>query len=149
MVKFKIEGMKELEKSLKELGKVPQKCVTPAARKGMKISLKSARANAPIEDGHLKKGMKLVGEKSKIKGKKVYRVVFDRAKNDIFQKKNSKGEITGYYPISQEYGFFTRNGRYIPGFHFVEKSLTENAGSIEKKIVDEMGKNIDKALGGK
>lgn len=149
MAKFKIEGMKELEKSMKKLGEVPQKCVTPAARKGMNISLKSAKAKAPIEDGYLKNGMKLIGEKSKFKGKKVYRVVFDRDKNDIFQKKNSKGEITGYYPISQEYGFFARNGRYIPGFHFIEKSLTENAGSIEKKIVAEMAKNIDKVLGGK
>lgn len=149
MAKFKIEGMKELEKSMKKLGEVPQKYVTAAARKGMNISLKSAKAKAPIEDGYLKNGMKLIGEKSKTKGKKVYRVVFDRDKNDIFQKKNSKGEITGYYPISQEYGFFARNGRYIPGFHFIEKSLTENAGSIEKKIVDEMGKNIEKALGGK
>jgi hypothetical protein len=148
VAKFKIEGMKELEKAIKRLGQVPQKDVTPAARKGMNIAVKDARIKAPVDTGELKSGMKLIGEKSKSKGKKVYRIVFDRAKNEVFQKKNKEGKVTGYYPVSQEYGFFTRNGRYIPGFHFAEKGLTGNANKIEKAIVDEMGKRIDKALKG-
>jgi uncharacterized protein YabN with tetrapyrrole methylase and pyrophosphatase domain len=145
---FKIEGMKELEKTIKKLGQVPQKAVTPAARKGMNIAIKDARVKAPVDTGELKQGMKLVGEKSKRKGKKVYRIVFDRAKNEVFQVKNDKGEVIAYYPVSQEYGFFAKNGRYIPGFRFVEKGLTQNASRIEKTIVDEMGKRIDKALKG-
>jgi len=148
MAKFKIEGMKELQRSIKKLGDVPQKAVTPSARKGMNIALKSARSNAPVDTGELKKGMKLVGERSRHKGKKVYQVVFDRAKNDIFQKKNKEGKVTGYYPASQEYGFFTRNGRYVPGYHFLERSLTENVNKIEQTIVKEMGKQIDKAIKG-
>lgn len=149
MSRYKIEGMKELQKSIKKLGGVPQKCVTPAAKKGMNIAFKSARNNAPIETGALKKGIKLAGEKARVKGKKVYRIVFDRAMNDVFQKKNKKGKVTGYYPVSQEYGFFAKNGRYIPGFHFISKGLNDNSGAITKKIIDEMGKNIDKALEGK
>lgn len=150
MAKFKIEGMKELQKSMKKLGQVPQKSVTTASRKGMNVALKSARQNAPQGDtGQLKSGMKLVGEKSRSKGKKVYQVVFDRSKNHIFQKKNNEGKITGYYPASQEYGFFARNGRYIPGYHFMKKAMEDNSGAITKKIVDEMSKSIDKALGGK
>jgi hypothetical protein len=145
---FKIEGMKELEKAIKKLGQVPQKAVTPAARKGMNIAIKDARIKAPVDVGNLKQGMKLIGEKSKFKGKKTYRIVFDRAMNSFFQKKNKEDKITGYYPVSQEYGFFTKNGRYIPGFHFAEKGLTENANKIEKTIVDDMGKRIDKALKG-
>ena len=46
-MKVKIDGMKELQKSIKKLGQVPQKCVTPAAKKGMNIALKSAKKNAP------------------------------------------------------------------------------------------------------
>lgn len=149
MAKFQIQGMKELQKSIKKLGQVPQKCVTPAAKKGMNIAIKAARKNAPIDTGELKKGMKLVGEKSSTKGKKVYQVVFDRAKNDIFQKKNKEGKVIGYYPASQEYGFFAKNGRYIPGYHFMKKAMEDNSGAISQKIVDEMGKNIDKALEGK
>lgn len=149
MPKFEIEGMKELHKSMKRLGKVPQKCVTPAARKGMNIALRSARKNAPIDTGELKSGMKLVGEKSRVKAKKVYQVVFDSSKNDIFQKKNKEGKVIGYYPVSQEYGFFARNGRYIPGYHFMKRAMEDNSGSIAKTIVNEVGKNIDKELGGR
>ena len=64
-VNFKVEGMKELERSLKKLGKVPQKHVTASARKGMNIVLKDSRANAPVDTGALKKGMKLKGERSR------------------------------------------------------------------------------------
>lgn len=148
MAKFKIEGMKELQKSIKQLGEVPQKVATSAARKGMNIALRSAKSRAPEDIGYLKKGMKLVGERSRYKGKKVYRIAFDSAMNDVFQKKNDSGKVTGYYPISQEYGFFARDGKYIPGFYFVHKSLTSNKSKIEKTIVDEMGKGIDKALKG-
>lgn len=142
-VKFKVEGIEELNRSLRKLGKVPQKHVTASAKKGMNISLKDSRANAPYDTGALKKGIVLKGEKSKNKGKKVYRVVFDRAMNDVFQKKNSKGEITGYYPVSQEYGYFTKNGKYIPGYRFIGDSLTSNVSKIEKTIVTEMKKKID------
>lgn len=142
-VKFKIEGMEKLLKDLGKLGKVPQKHVTSSAKKGMNIAYRDARANAPYDTGMLKKGIKLVGEKSKNKGKKVYRVVFDRAYNDVFQKKNKEGKITGYYPVSQEYGYFAKNGRYIPGFRFIRDSLTDNVEKIEKHIVDTMKSKID------
>lgn len=142
-VKFKVEGMEELERSLKKLGKVPQKHVTASARKGMNISLKDSKANAPYDTGALKKGIKLKGERARIKGKKVYRVVFDSTMNDVFQKKNKEGKVTGYYPVSQEYGYFAKNGRYIPGYRFISDSLTSNVSKIEKTIVSEMKKKID------
>ncbi len=142
-VNFKIEGMDDLIKSLKKLGKIPQKHVTAASKKGMTISLKQSKANAPYDTGSLKKGIVLKGEKSKSKAKKVYRVVFDEKMNSVFQKPNKEGKITGYYPMSQEYGFFARNGKYIPGYRFIHDSLTENVSRIEKTIVDEMKKKID------
>lgn len=142
-VNFKVEGMDQLVKSLNRLGKVPQKHVTSSSRKAMNISLKDARANAPYDTGALSKGMKLKGERSRVKAKKVYQVVFDDKYNHIFQKPNKDGKITGYYPVSQEYGFFAKNGRYIPGYRFVRDSLTDNVGAIEKTIVSEMQKKID------
>lgn len=146
---FRIEGMEELQRSIRELGKLPQKVVTPAARKGMNIALRSAKQDAPYDTGALQGGMLLIGEKSRKKGKKVYQVVFDRNKNDIFQKKNKEGRVTGYYPASQEYGFFTVNGRYIPGFRFMKHAMDDNSRAIENKIVSEMTKNIDRVLGGR
>lgn len=146
---FRVEGMEELQRSIRELGKLPQKVVTPAARKGMNIALRSARQDAPYETGALQGGMLLIGEKSRKRGKKVYQVVFDRNKNDIFQKKNAEGRVTGYYPASQEYGFFARNGRYIPGFRFMKNAIDDNSRAIENKIVSEMTRNIDRILGGR
>ncbi len=146
---FEIEGMKELQKSIKKLGEVPQKVVTPAARKGMNVALKAARKGGWIDQtGQMRKGMKLIGERSGKRGKKVYQVVFDRAKNDIFQKKNKGGKITGYYPASMEYGYYARNGRYIPGFHFMRNALVDNGDKVAKTIVEEAGKQIDKVLKG-
>ena len=143
---FKIEGMKELQKSLERLGKVPQKHVTSSSRKAMNIVLKDAKATAPVDTGALKKGMKLKGERSRDKAKKVYQVIFDDKYNHIFQKKNKEGKITGYYPVSQEYGFFAKNGRYIPGYRFIHDSLADNTRKVEKKIVSEMKKKIDEEI---
>lgn len=144
--KIKIEGMKQLQKSLEKLGKVPQKHVTSAARKGMNVVVKNARTNAPNDTGQLAKGIIKVPEQAKTRGKKVYRVVFDSSMNDIFQKKNADGKVTGYYPVSQEYGFFAKNGRYIPGFRFISDSLSNNAIKMEKTIVDTMKKKIDQEI---
>jgi HK97 gp10 family phage protein len=144
--KSKIDGMKELEKSIRKLGQVPQKSVTKAAKAGANISLKSARANAPVDTGDLKSGIVLKGEKRTTPGKKVYQVVFDRNKNHMFVKMSADGKRS-YYPASQEYGYITRSGGYVPGYRFMRNSITTNEVEIEKKIVDVLSKDIDKALG--
>ena len=150
-VYFRVEGMRELERSLKRLGKVPQKHVTSSARKAMNSPLKKARANAPYLTGNLQRGMKLKGEKSKYKAKKVYQIVFDEKMNHIFQKPvkkpgesgNPKARKIAYYPFSQEYGFFARDGRYIPGFRFISDSFVEEVPKIEITIIKTMKKKID------
>ena len=143
---FRVEGFKELERSMRRLGKVPQRHVTSSSRKGMNIVLKDSRNNAPVDQGYLKKGMKLHGERSRQKAKKVYQVIFDPRWNHVFQKPNKDGKITGYYPISQEYGFFAKNGRYIPGYRFIHNALNSNTRQVEKTIVREMKKKIDAEL---
>ena len=141
--KFNVYGMDKLVKDLEKIGNVPQMHITSSSRKAMNIVLKSSRANAPYYEGYLEKGMKLKGERSRTKGKKVYQVIFNPDMNHIFQKPNKQGKITGYYPVSQEYGFFAKNGRYIPGYRFIHDSLAENTRKVEKTIVSEMQKKID------
>lgn len=145
-VTFKVTGIKELRRSLTKLGKIPQKHVTTAAKKGMNIVLRDSKANAPFDTGELKKGIILIGERSKTKGKKVYRVVFDSKMNDIFQKKNKQGKVNGYYPVSQEYGFFAKNGRYIPGYRFIHDSLADNAQKSAQVMVDTMKQKTDQEI---
>jgi hypothetical protein len=146
-----IEGMDELLRQLQKIEKFPKSKVAKAANAGMKEPLKDAKQNAPVDIGNLKKGIIKIREKSpRSKAKVVYSIVFDRAFNLIFQKpvKNPGPgkKDTAYYPVSQEYGFFTKNGRYIPGFRFVRKSLEENQTTSAKKIVEVLNKEIDKLL---
>ena len=141
--KFSVEGIEGIRKGMYRLQQIPQKHVTSSARKGMNIVLKDARVKAPEDTGTLKRGMKLKGERSKAKAKKVYQVVFDERYNHVKKKKNADGKITGYYPVSQEYGFFTVNGRYIPGFMFVHNALTSNTRLVERTIVTELKSKID------
>ncbi len=143
-VYLRVEGMNKLVKSLEELGKVPQKYVTSASRKAMTAVKNQSKEKAPYETGNLRQGIIVKGEKSHDKGKKVYRIIFDPRMNDIFQKKSGKyGEVKGYYPVSQEYGFFSRAGNYIPGFRFVHKSFDSSLYDIESTIIDTMQTKID------
>lgn len=142
-VKYEIEGMKELEKTIRKLGKLPQKCVTKAAKKGAQIALKAAKQKAPFLTGALEEGIILKGEKTRRKGKKVYQVTMNPAMNDVFVKTTKDGKRY-YYPASQEYGFITKDGGYVPGFHYLRDSLVDNKERIEKTVVDVLAKEIDK-----
>jgi HK97 gp10 family phage protein len=144
MGRSKVEGMNELIRIIKRLEKLPQKCVTTAARKGATIPKNASKAGGWIDQsGQMRKGIILKGEKSRIKGKKVYEVTMDPKMNDSFVK-ISKAGTRYYYPASQEYGFRTKNGGYVPGFHFMRKAMEENKSKIEKEIVDVLSKEIDK-----
>ena len=142
---FKIEGMEEIEAAFKRMGKVPLKMVSPAVRKAMAPIHKQAKADAPEDIGNLKRGIILKGERSRTKGKKVYRIAFDPAMNSIFQKPDADGKITGYYPVSQEYGYFTRGGKYIPGYAFIRGSFNAGANAASRQMIQEIAKNIEKA----
>jgi len=141
--KFEVEGLKELERTIRKLGKLPQKCVTPAAKKGATIALKAAKANAPFLTGALEEGIVLKGERARKKGKKVYQVTMNPAMNDVFVKTTKDGKRY-YYPASQEYGFITRDGGYVPGIHFLRNSIDDNKAEMERVMVQELAKQIDK-----
>lgn len=146
---FKVEGMEKLTRNLKRLGDVPQKHVTASVKKAMRLPLSQAKEDAPYLTGDLEKSLILKGEKSMFKGKKIYRIVFDDTMNEQFQYKRTvkgKTKVTGYYPVSQEYGWFAVNGRYIPGQKFVRGAMEDNAGKVKKVIVDLMGKKIENEL---
>jgi HK97 gp10 family phage protein len=139
-----IEGMRELERTIQRLESLPQKCVTKAARKGANVALKAARNNAPVESGDLKKGLKLTGERARIRGKKVFQVTFNKNMNHLFVKLSKDGSKRYYYPASQEFGFMTRGGGYTPGYRYLRKSIDEHKAEIERTTVDVLASEIDK-----
>lgn len=141
---FKIDGWDDLEKTIKEMEKLPQKCVTNAAKDGAKIALAAAKAKAPEDSGQLRKGVILHGEKKTVTGKKVYDIMMDPAMNDVFVK-----EVKGkryYYPASQEFGFITKDGKKTPGKHFLRDALVDNKAEIENRVVERLAKEIDKVM---
>ena len=141
---FRLEGMDELLRTIKRAGQLPQKTVTKASRAGMKIALNSARQNAPIDSGNLRRGLILKGERSRIKGKKVFQVTWSSAMNKVFVKMYGPTEsIRAYYPASQEYGF-TVWGQYTPGYGYLKKSIDSQKNAIENKIISVFTDEFDK-----
>lgn len=144
---LKIEGMEELQRAFRQLGKVPQTAATSSARAGARIVLKSAKVKAPEDSGDLKRGIILKKERRTVQGKAVYDVMMDPAMNDVFVKVSKDGKRS-YYPASQEYGFLTVNGGYIPGYHFLRDSIVDNKNAIERKVLETAKKYVEKALRG-
>lgn len=134
-----IIGIAEVKRLFEEVGKAPAKVLTSATRKGAKIALRYAKAHCPEgvewtsgryahEPGTLKKSLKIKKEKRK-KGKSVYTVGPD---------------ATGWYAHFADYGFTTRNGRYVPGNRFLRDSVDKNRDTIHSTILTEMAKELDK-----
>lgn len=149
--------MLRLEGALQRIDKLPQKVVTKAAGKGATAARKVIRAKVPVgETGQLKRGIIRGGERSKVKGKKVYDLMFDPAKNDIFQKPiKNPGEAGGksdhgYYPASMEFGFLTRSKgggySYVPGYHFMREGMEESAPTVSTEVVHTMVTELEKEL---
>lgn len=146
-----IEGLEELERLFNNLGEnFPKSKIRKAAKKGIKQPLKDAIKEAPELHGDLKRGIVAVEEakwKSIKKLKKsVFQVYFNKAYNEIFQKKNSRGQITAYYPVSQEYGWKLRNGTKEPGKEFIKKAVESNTNSSLKTVVDSLTSDINKIM---
>ena len=106
--------------------------------------MKEVKRTAPVDTGDLKRGLKFKAEKSRKKGKKVYQITFSADMNDIFQKKNAEGKITGYYPVSMEYGYFAKNGRYIPGYRFMRKSAENKESDVNGVTITVLSDELDK-----
>ena len=153
-VVFYLEGFGGFTKVLGSMEGVPQKCVTKAAGKGANVVRKSVRGQVPVDTGALKRGIVRKGERSRVKGKKVYDLMFDPGMNDVFQKPiKNPGEAGGksdhgYYPASMEYGFLTRSKggglSYVPGYHFMRDAAESSSSAAKKEMVRVLNEEIDK-----
>lgn len=141
-INMNLQGMQELERTIRRLGILPQKVVTKSAKKGATVILRAAKIMAPKDSGELRRGIIVKGEKTRKKGKKVYQVVMDAAKNDVFVKMTKTGKRY-YYPASMEYGFKHYYDK-IPGHRFLKKACDNNLDAIYAKIMESMLAEINK-----
>lgn len=65
--KFKIEGAKELDRALKQMGpKFEKRIAKGAVRAGATVIAKQAKLNAPVESGTLRKSIKVVSRSRRV-----------------------------------------------------------------------------------
>ena len=158
---YSSNDLKALSKALERTGKkTARKIITKAAGKGTTIVRRHIRQKIPVgETGELRKGIIRKAERSRIKGKKVYDLMFDPKKNYIFQKpikhpgeagsSNTKNGHA-YYPKSMDAGFLTRSkGKglsYYPGYHFMANGADEGYLTARKTVIDTAMNEIEKEL---
>lgn len=145
-IEMDVQGFDELQQLIDQVGKVPQKVATKAAKQGAQEVLNATKADAPEYDGWLKASLKLVGEKAKVRGKKVYEVTFDRAYNSKLVKYSIKENKRSYYPVSQEYGWHYTNGGYHVGLQYMKNSARDVSTLTEQKIIDIAKRELDKVI---
>ena len=148
-----------VRKTLNEVKDVPQKAVNKAAGKGANLTRRAIRRNTPVYTGDMEKGIVRSRERSRYKGKKVYDLMFDPAKNAIFQKpipapgtkhpgeRQSKWKHA-YYPASMEFGFLTRSKgggySYWPGYHFMRDAAEGVSTEVQKTMIEHFCTELDK-----
>lgn len=109
---------------------------------------RSAVEKAPQgETGNLRRGIvvSMHPEQSSRVGKYVFQVFMDPGMNAVFAK-YTKSDVGGnskryYYPASQEYGFVTKKGGYVPGKYFMKIAALEVSPDIipvVQKIVNDV-----------
>lgn len=164
---FDFVEMAKFQATLLRLEKLPQKVVNKAASRGATVAGRAVREAMPRgKTKQMSKAYVRTGEKSKLKGKKVFNYSMDGAKNHIFQKpipapgtkypgKRRSSWNYAYYPSSVEYGFLTRSQggglRYVPGQHFVRNAAQQVRPQVErtirKTLLDELEKEWQKKHG--
>lgn len=151
---FYLQDLPRFYAALGRVEKVPQRAVTKAAGKGATVVRKAVRGAIPVDTGAMKRGIIRKGERSRTKGKKVYDLMFDPAKNDIFQKPIKEPGVAGgksphgYYPASTEYGFMTRSKggglSYVPGYHFMRDAAQSAAFPARQATIKTFTAELEK-----
>lgn len=164
-----ILGLYELQKFLDDFGEIPKKSVSKAAKQGIMIAYRAAERMAPIKTGKLRMGLNMIGEKTKIPGKKVYQLSFSKSMNEYFVKKHKAtlnhssirkyskklklkdklkslsvgSQVQSYYPASMEFGYISRSGKHIPGIRYLRRSIDDNEQQIQDEIIRVLNDEID------
>lgn len=123
---FELIGLEEVDKLFEDVKNISNKTITKAAREASKIVTKEARVRArKIKvTGTTAKSIKHKLEKSRKKGKKVFRVGFT-------------GD--GWYGRFHEYG--TKNIKATP---MLRPALENNVEKIREIILETLAKGVDR-----
>lgn len=140
-----ITGVNEVRRLFEQVGRAPAKVLTKAVKTSAKIVLLAARANAPVDQGDLKKGIRLKAERRGKRGKRVYQVgVFGKAGGGAeFVKISARGKRS-FYPASQEYGWTDQYGKYHPGYRYLRNAADRNTQRVHTSMLEIMAEELDR-----
>lgn len=141
-----------LEKKLRDLGQLPTTVISRAAGKGATVVRRAARSAVPVRTGTMKRYITRAPERSKKKGKRVYRIGMkggDEANEALQRRIKEPGKYGGknkyaYYPSSTEYGWLGPNGKH-EGSHWMQRASHDAAHEAEEAMVKEFAVQVDKA----
>lgn len=143
MAKTEVIGIDEVIELLKDVEKVSIRSVTKAAKVGAKIARDDARANAPVDTGQLKRGIKMKLERKRTQGKRVYSIGFygKSGKGEEFVKYSKSGKRS-FYPVSQEYGWVDKNGKRHEGKKFLRNAIDKNREQINRVVLQTLADEL-------
>lgn len=144
-VSFRIEGHtpEEIAASVRRLGEMPAGLVSYPAKKSASSVTKIASAKAPVNTGALAGGIVVSKkEKSRSRGKTVYDVWMDPAKNELYVR-HSNGKRY-YYPASMEYGFKRKGQKVFHGLYYMRSAAESLSGVHAQYTIDYVWKRLEK-----
>lgn len=156
----KIDGISSLQQFLKDYGKMPDKIISKSVQKASRIVLQSAKRNIPSDTGLMRQSLSARLEKKKRKAKRVSRIgfkayLYDQIKAEHDQSNADRSNLPKkkrgkpfFYPSAVEFGYFTRSGRFIPGYHFLRNALENNKDLFERLLIKEIDQALKKLAGG-
>jgi HK97 gp10 family phage protein len=122
--------------------------INSVVKKAMEPVQEQIKYKAPKRKGNLANGLVLKAERSKSKTKKVYQILPDPEKSDIFVKFSIDGK-RAYYPASQEYGYKNylngADGEKVEGKHFMRNTFDANRPRINNEIIEGTMKKLERA----
>jgi HK97 gp10 family phage protein len=139
--KYKVKGLKELQKQLKTFDKdIIRSATRKSAKKAMEPVLKRAQADAPEDTGNLKDSVKLSSGTSA--GRSRNRIGWAVVKAGGRGKKDADGKQPGEYVLAQHYG--TSKG--VPDNPFLLLSFVGHQSTILVDYKNELTLEVEKGL---
>ncbi len=126
-----VSGGKSFNKSIVSLEKLDTNiadAVVNALRLSAELTKRKLKDNTPVDTGNLKRSVEILSENFK-KGEIVVGPAPDQAP----------------YAKWVEYGHHLRNGEFLPGQFFIQKTTNEVSDNIQQFFKDALAKAIDKA----
>lgn len=140
-----VVGVNEVRRLFEQVGRAPAKVLTKAVKTSAKIVLLAARANAPVDEGDLKKGIRIKAERRKRAGMRVYQIgVFGKSGGGDEFVKISRAGKRSFYPASQEYGWTDQYGHYHPGYRYLRNAADRNAVRVHTMMLEIMAEELDR-----